>query len=78
MTVIRIIHVANHSSSQIQARCYIDQQFHYKALHGKVPINYVDKINRILGGTNFGPIVYIVNKHGRDPLAEATYQISVL
>ena len=31
-----------------QLYCYINQQFHYKASHGKASINYVDKINMIL------------------------------
>ena len=42
-----------------------------ESLHGKVPINYVDKINRMLTPWPHG---HIVNKRGRGPLAYATYK----
>ena len=40
--------IAKHSSSQSSAMMFINQQFHYKALHGKVSIYYVDKRHRML------------------------------
>ena len=52
----------------------------YKALHDKVSINYVDKINRMLTLWT-GPFMadkHIVNKNGRVSLADATCQISRL
>ena len=54
--------------------------FYYKALHGKVSINNIDKINRMLTlwVGHFWPHGYIVNKPGRVLLADATYQISKL
>ena len=55
---------------------YIDQHFHYKDLRGKVLINYVDKINRMLTlvAEPFLPHGHIVNTHGKGPLVDATYQ----
>ena len=43
------------SSSQSQAM----KQFHYKALQGKVSINYVDKISMMLTLCHFGPMVIL-------------------